>query len=395
MEESIINQKKKYLQSVIFQSITKIDTLTEVMSESYLSTAELLSENIAQVIISNERESVTSILSDKLQSLSLDFPMGSFQYVIFYDKEILYSLESNKPSIIDESNSAKIKSILEYKDYKIIVYISNEDFTNEIQQDAADWIRKISLPDDEYIWINQIINFEGGDDYAIRLVHPNLPDTEGMFLSTSIEDIKGNKPYLEELNGINEKGEVFFEYYFKKMNSDKISHKLTYAKLYKEFNWVIATGVYLDDIAMIVSNDKELIQKELNREILVLALFILIILSFAVLGLISFEKKISNLLLLKNQELEKTNRTLSETMEQYKSVNSELQNSLDEIRTLNGLLPICAHCKKIKDEKGYWNQIESYIESHTDALFSHGLCESCAQELYGDKKWYKKNKKSQ
>ena len=73
-------------------------------------------------------------------------------------------------------------------------------------------------------------------------------------------------------------------------------------------------------------------------------------------------------------------------MEQYKSVNSELQNSLDEIRTLNGLLPICAHCKKIKDEKGYWNQIESYIESHTDALFSHGLCESCAQELYGDKK---------
>jgi len=65
----------------------------------------------------------------------------------------------------------------------------------------------------------------------------------------------------------------------------------------------------------------------------------------------------------------------------------------EEIKILHGLLPICASCKKIRDEKGYWNQIESYIEKHSDALFSHGICPECAEELYGDTKWYKKRKK--
>ncbi len=64
--------------------------------------------------------------------------------------------------------------------------------------------------------------------------------------------------------------------------------------------------------------------------------------------------------------------------------------SKDKINTLSGLLPICLNCKKIRDDKGYWAQIESYIESHSDAQFSHGLCEECAEKLYGDQTWYNK-----
>lgn len=60
---------------------------------------------------------------------------------------------------------------------------------------------------------------------------------------------------------------------------------------------------------------------------------------------------------------------------------------------MSGLVPICSNCKKIRDDEGYWNNLESYIEKHTDALFSHGLCLECAEKLYGDKEWYKKNKK--
>jgi PAS domain S-box-containing protein len=62
----------------------------------------------------------------------------------------------------------------------------------------------------------------------------------------------------------------------------------------------------------------------------------------------------------------------------------ELQAALTQIRTLNGLLPICAHCKKIRDDKGYWNQLESYLSEHSDIVFSHGLCPDCMEELYGD-----------
>ena len=61
-----------------------------------------------------------------------------------------------------------------------------------------------------------------------------------------------------------------------------------------------------------------------------------------------------------------------------------LQDSLAKIKTLSGMLPICASCKKIRDDKGYWNQIETYLREHSEAEFSHGICPECAQKLYPD-----------
>jgi len=61
-----------------------------------------------------------------------------------------------------------------------------------------------------------------------------------------------------------------------------------------------------------------------------------------------------------------------------------LRKTLDEVKELKGLLPICAHCKKVRDDTGYWNQIENYISVHTKAEFSHSLCPSCATTLYPD-----------
>jgi hypothetical protein len=63
---------------------------------------------------------------------------------------------------------------------------------------------------------------------------------------------------------------------------------------------------------------------------------------------------------------------------------NELQNALSEIKTLSGLLPICAACKMIRDDKGYWNQIEAYIRDRSEAEFSHSICPKCAERLYTD-----------
>jgi hypothetical protein len=60
----------------------------------------------------------------------------------------------------------------------------------------------------------------------------------------------------------------------------------------------------------------------------------------------------------------------------------KLENALSEVKALSGLLPICASCKKIRDDSGYWNQIEKYISEHSEATFSHGLCPDCAKKLY-------------
>ncbi|MBU1231371.1 MAG: response regulator [Proteobacteria bacterium] len=61
---------------------------------------------------------------------------------------------------------------------------------------------------------------------------------------------------------------------------------------------------------------------------------------------------------------------------------NKLQEALAKVKLLSGIIPICASCKKIRDDKGYWNQVEAYIRDHSDAQFSHGICPDCARELY-------------
>jgi HAMP domain-containing protein len=85
-------------------------------------------------------------------------------------------------------------------------------------------------------------------------------------------------------------------------------------------------------------------------------------------------------------ELMKTNEELHQQIEKRKHAESE-------VATLSGFLPICASCKKIRDDKGYWNQVENYIEAHSTAQFSHSMCIQCSDKLYGGQDWYEKAKK--
>lgn len=157
-------------------------------------------------------------------------------------------------------------------------------------------IRNLRLIDNGYIWVNKIIDYNGGDGYAIREVHPNIPETEGQLLSTNFKDINGNQPYAVELNGINKSGEVYFEYFFKKMGSGEIAHKMSYAKLFKPWDWVIVTGVYLDDIDALVQQEKSEMTKTIKKQYsnaLTLAFFIIFA---ALVAIIYFERQISLLI---------------------------------------------------------------------------------------------------
>lgn len=68
----------------------------------------------------------------------------------------------------------------------------------------------------------------------------------------------------------------------------------------------------------------------------------------------------------------------------------DLQGALAEVKTLRGFLPICSNCKKIRDDAGYWNQLESYLKANSEVEFSHSICPDCAKELYGDQDWFEK-----
>ena len=67
-----------------------------------------------------------------------------------------------------------------------------------------------------------------------------------------------------------------------------------------------------------------------------------------------------------------------------KKRNQELEEALVQIKVLKGIIPICSSCKKIRDDAGYWQQVEDYISKHSDVLFSHGICDDCLKSLYPD-----------
>ena len=93
-------------------------------------------------------------------------------------------------------------------------------------------------------------------------------------------------------------------------------------------------------------------------------------------------------------ELERTRNTVQQTMEELsdsrdmlenhvKERTQELEDALNKVQVLSGFLPICSSCKKIRDDKGYWQQVEKFVQDRTNARFTHGICPDCAIKLYG------------
>ena len=97
------------------------------------------------------------------------------------------------------------------------------------------------------------------------------------------------------------------------------------------------------------------------------------------LGVLGFS--IAGILVVSRRTLQRVNGDLTVLNEKNNLLIGQLQTALAEVKTLRGLIPICAHCKKIRDDQGFWNQMESYIQSRSGAKFSHGICPDCAQVL--------------
>ena len=135
--------------------------------------------------------------------------------------------------------------------------------------------------------------------------------------------------------------------------------------------------------------------RETKRDIFIIGITFIIALGTILLGfrqiqkrkkaesrLLQYQLNLENTVEKRTEELNLTNRDLVQK-------NEDLKKALAKVKTLSGLLPICSHCKKIRDDKGYWNQIESYIQKHSEAEFSHGICQECAKKYYPGFNLYK------
>ena len=126
---------------------------------------------------------------------------------------------------------------------------------------------------------------------------------------------------------------------------------------------------------------------KIQNELFLFILYGILLTWYAFFG--GFVTNLRRRLRIKNEEIQKANEELVLEMENRKRAEfekdkliTELKDALYKVKTLSGLLPICAACKKIRDDNGYWNQIEAYIQTHSDAEFSHSICPNCAKKLY-------------
>ena len=236
----------------------------------------------------------------------------------------------------------------------------NEDELYAItERYMRDYIHSIELPDNGYIWVNQIVNYDGGDDYAIRLIHPNLPHTEGSLLSTNTLDQDGNKPYQTELDGINEQGELYFQYYFKELNSEQVSHKMSYAKLYRPFDWVVATGVHLDDIDTLIANERIAFEASYNQICNRAFLISAVSLILSLIIILVFENQINSLFTSYTDILEERNISLHRD-----------KVKIEEIANLDALTQLPNRRYLV----GYLDDEIAHAE-HTNKSFTIALCD--------------------
>ena len=131
---------------------------------------------------------------------------------------------------------------------EIVLFVKNAEIDAFVKDEIHTYLHAQIYEGNQYVWVNEVLNIEGGQNYAVRSIHPNLIDSEGEYLSTDMQDVKGNYPYQSELEGIRENGEIFHSYYFKNKVNDEITEKYSYAQYYEPFHWIIATGETLEEV---------------------------------------------------------------------------------------------------------------------------------------------------
>lgn len=223
--------------------------------------------NIAKVIIIS-----FTIILFALMAFTIYFSTDR-QYVEF-EKE----LNNLKKERIDNQKmflKREVDSVVHFIDFMD----KNENIDNKTSlQLIKDYINSIRFGENRlnYIFVYKINDFKGGEKFAKMFINPNRPDLVGRYISSRYQDADGKMFREQFLQDIKKSGESFVIYRYKKPRTDKKTLKLSYFKLYKKYNWVIAAGVYLDDIEKSIEKKRSELLKSVKKEIVLTVIVYLI-----------------------------------------------------------------------------------------------------------------------
>jgi signal transduction histidine kinase len=215
----------------------------------------------------------------------------------------------------------------------------------------------------DYFWIN--------DTRPFMVMHPYRPDLEGMDVS-DFSDPRGKRIFKEFAAVAAGDGTGYVEYLWQwKDDPGRIVPKLSYVELFRPWGWIIGTGLYLEDVREEIA--------ALTRKIVAISAAILLAIAALSALVIRQGLREARRRLGAEEALRKHQEELEGLVQRR---TADLQQALANVKTLSGFLPICAQCKNIRDDQGYWNEIEAYIRDRSEAQFSHSLCPDCARTLY-------------
>ncbi len=294
-ELSILESKKDFLKFTVNNQIIRIEE--EIAYEESL--LEDLKNEISLVLDSLPTANSTELINFCRRYTEKRVHEGVLTFVVWDNRthKILYDPAGLIRGINAAAELEKAKEIFavygieEFGSSALFYGVKHDVIDQKVKKKIAAEIHNSKFPLDSYIWINEVVNYEGGDNYAIRRVHPNLKETEGMFLSTEMKDIKGATPYLTELEGVKKDGEIFFRYYFKKKTEDRVAEKLTYAKLYKRYNWIVAFGTHLEDMAKYTNRTEEASKGIIAKLVLALAALIALLMFVGHVAIVYLENR--------------------------------------------------------------------------------------------------------
>ena len=269
--------------------------------------------------------------------------MSSMIFAIsyFYVNNTYDSFDSEMDKFVEEYYSIKKKTLK--KEINTIVDIldynaSKSQLSNESLKDyAIGLLNNITFEENKsnYFFVYEIKDINGGDNFAKLIVNPNRPDLVGEFISTSYEDIDGKKFREIFLSDIRQTGESYTEYAYKKPDTNDVKHKLSYFKYYKKLNWIIAVGVYTDDIENEIAVKRKDLQKRIKNQVVQNVILFLMFLSIAILVSIVISqriddvlKKYANKVRMNAKELENLNQSLENKVKEEIEKNREKEQLL-------------------------------------------------------------------
>jgi len=210
----------------------------------------------------------------------------------------------------------EVDSVFEYIKYKRSLKNYNKV---KLQNEILDLIQHIRFGENKnnYVFAYKILNYNGGKRFAKMLINPNRKDLVGKYISDDYKDKNGKEFRKIFLKDIKKQGYSFVTYLYQKPDSYKIRPKVSYFKLYKKWDWVIAAGTYLDDIDIKIAQKKDELKKKMYIDITSsIFIFLLFSLFANVLAIIlgkqidKFFKEYNTKILEKTNELERLNKTL-------------------------------------------------------------------------------------